>query len=818
MPWLQRHNPNIDWQRRTVTFSSSLCARQCLQSTPLVRSLPLVLPAPGTSPPDPTTFKPSSRIAPSSPPLVQSPVVAPQLRTATLSSAQQHERNTTPLSSYSAPGSDESPPEPRKPSSIAVIPAAEFAHDALKKGASMFVMMVTVPKVTAASTSTQPGQLGELPSHPPDPPDYLEQLRQKVPPAYHDLLEAFSKAGADTLPPRRDCDHRIDLEPGSKPPFGPLYNLSEPELKSLREWLDENLQKGFIRPSTSAAAAPILFVKKKDGTLRLCVDYRGLNAITIKNRYPLPLIPETLDRLQGGKRFSRFDLRGAYNLLRIANGHEWLTAFRTRYGLYECLVMPFGLTNAPGSFQGLMNHIFRDILDIYVVVYLDDILVFSKNDQDHAEHCREVLRRLIQHNLYVKAEKCEFDRTSTTFLGFNVSASGISMDNEKVQVLLDWPTPTNLKELQAFLGFANFYRRFIEGYSRLTLPLTRLTRKNVAFELSPSALEAFDALKAAFTTAPLLRHFHPDLETIVETDASDFAVSAILSQRQPDDNSFHPVAFLSRKMCPAELNYDIFDKELLGVVEACRVWRHYLESCSSPFTILVDHKNLEYFRTTRILSRRQARWSELINHHTYHLKYRPGRENGKADFLSRRPDFSTGGARQEGHQLPVLRPIEAAFLSATLPRHSPEGEMVSRIIFHLKEDPEVRDIVAALQHPSSPPPAHVQSRLQHFQLAENGLLLQKGLIYVPDAEDLKVTLLRQAHDGLLGGHQGQARTFEVLSRNYTWPHMRMFVNDYVKTCDTCQRTKGTHHHQHGLLSSLPVPPHPGSSYGMDHIT
>ncbi|CAD6951694.1 unnamed protein product [Tilletia caries] len=301
--------------------------------------------------------------------------------------------------------------------------------------------MVAPPTLTAAATAlgTRPSSqqaLDELSFSLPDHPEYLQQLKEKVPSKYHDLLAAFSKTNADTLPPHRDFDHRIDLEPGTKPPFGPIYSLSEPELKALREWLDENLENYISRRS---------------------------------------------------------------------------------------------------SHIGLMNHIFREILDIYVVVYLDDILVFSKNERDHEQHCREILRRLIHHHLYVKAEKCEFDCAATTFLGFTVSAAGIGMEDNKMRALLDWPPPTNLKELQALLGFANFYRRFIDGYSRLTLSLTRLTRKNTPFELLDTPLQAINELKAALTSAPLLQHFEPDLETIIETDASDFAISGILSQRQPSD-------------------------------------------------------------------------------------------------------------------------------------------------------------------------------------------------------------------------------------------------------------------------------------------
>ncbi|KAE8236440.1 hypothetical protein A4X06_0g9551, partial [Tilletia controversa] len=351
----------------------------------------------------------------------------------------------------------------------------------------------------------------------------------------------------------------------------------------------------------------------------------------IKNRYPIPLLDATIERLRHAKIFTTLDLRGAYNLLRIKSGDEWKTALRTRYGHFECLVMPFGLTNAPASFQALMNHIFHDLLDVTVVVYLDDICIFSSDPSKHQEHVREVLRRLIAHGLYCKPEKCTFGASEVRFLGFEVGRDGVRLGADRVQQLLDWPAPTNLRDLQAFLGFCNFFRRFVNGYSRVCLPLTRLLRKNTAFRWDDAADEAFNSLKKLFTTAPILKQFDPTLPTVIESDASDFAISAILSQRYPPDGELHPVAYMSRKMSPAELNYDVHDKELLAVVSVVKSWRHFLESCHAPFDVLVDHKNLEYFQTSRTLTRRQARWSEAINGHRYTITYRPGARNGKAD-------------------------------------------------------------------------------------------------------------------------------------------------------------------------------------------
>jgi hypothetical protein len=266
--------------------------------------------------------------------------------------------------------------------------------------------------------------------------DSPASLASKLPTEYADFADLFSKQSANVLPKHQPWDHTIPLIEGKQPPYGPIYPLSELELRSLREYLDEHLQKGSIRLSSSPAGSPILFVKKKDGSLRLCVDYRGLNSITIKNRYPLPLIPEMLDRLRSARIYTKLDLRDAYNLIRIASGEEWKTAFRTRYGHFEYLVMPFELTNAPASFQGLINDVLRPFLDRFALGYLDDILIYSNSLDEHVQHVRSVLARLQETHLFVKLEKCEFHTTSTEFLGFIISPEGIQMDSRKVDAII----------------------------------------------------------------------------------------------------------------------------------------------------------------------------------------------------------------------------------------------------------------------------------------------------------------------------------------------------------------------------------------------
>jgi hypothetical protein len=302
------------------------------------------------------------------------------------------------------------------------------------------------------------------------------------------------------------------------------------------------------------------------------VDYCGLNKITKKDRYPLPLISDLLDAPQKACTYTKIDLRHAYHLVRITEGEEWKTAFRTRYGSFEWLVMPFGLSNAPAAFQCFMNNIFGDLLDVCVIVYLDDILIYSDDMSQHKKHVKEVLRRLRKHGLYANARKCEFHRDSVEYLRYILTSDGLRMAKDKVQTILDWLELRKVKDIQSFLGFANFYCRFIYGYSEITTSLTCLMQKNAPWNFDSKCRAAFDKLKEEFTHAPLLTHWVPNSQIVVETDASDYALAAILSIHS-SNGEIRPITFHSRSFNPAELNYDTHDKELLAIFEAFKHWR-----------------------------------------------------------------------------------------------------------------------------------------------------------------------------------------------------------------------------------------------------
>src|SRR3954469_13652796 len=361
------------------------------------------------------------------------------------------------------------------------------------------------------------------------------------------------------------------------------------ELLELKKEIDESLQKGFIHPSSSAWGAPSLFVKKSDGTNRLVQDYRPINQATIQNKYPLPRINDLYDQLAGSKVFSKLDLRLGYHQIRVRDVDIPKTAFITRYGSYEYTVMSFGLTNAPATFSRLMNYIFMEYLDKFVVVYLDDILIYSKNDEEHAEHLRLILTKLREHKLYVKYSKCEFWLPEVTYLGHVISKDGIAVTPERIQAIIDWTPPKTVKQVRSFLGLASYCRRFFENFSKIAKPLTKLLKKDKKFLWTPKCEESFQELKRRLTSAPVLAPPDTRRDFDIYCDASRQGLGCILMQYR------HVVAYASRQLRPHQENYPTHDLELAAVVHALKTWRHYL--LGNHCEIYSDHQSLKYIFT-----------------------------------------------------------------------------------------------------------------------------------------------------------------------------------------------------------------------------
>jgi hypothetical protein len=430
------------------------------------------------------------------------------------------------------------------------------------------------------------------------------------------------------LPPERDVEFVIELKPGTSPISRRSYRMPPNELAELKTQLQDLLEKGFIRPSSSPWGCPTIFVKKKDQTLRMCVDYIPLNEVTIKNKYPLPRIDILFDQLTGARVFSKIDLKSGYHQIRIRPKDIPKTVFTTWYGLFEYLVMSFGLTNAPAHFTYLMNSLFMLELDKFVVVFIDDILIYSKNEEEHAKHLRIVLMRLREHQLYAKFSKCAFWLEEIQFMGHVLSAKGIAVDPSKVQDILEWKSPTTVHQVRSFLGLAGYYRRVIPDFSKIVKPITGLLKNDTKFDWSSKCNEAFEQLKVLMTTAPVLAQ--PDIEKPFDVycDASGSGLRCVLMQEG------RVIAYASRQLRRHEEHYPTHDLELAAVVHALKIWRHYL--LGNTCHLYTDHKSLKYIFTQSELNMRQIRWLELIKDYDLEIHYHLGKANVVADALSRK--------------------------------------------------------------------------------------------------------------------------------------------------------------------------------------
>lgn len=648
-------------------------------------------------------------------------------------------------------------------------------------------------------------------------------MEEIVPQELHEFLDVFKEPTTDhALPPHRPYDCRIEFTPGVPlPKPGGLYSGSAEDNMELKKWIDESLAKGYIRPSNSPVASSCFFVGKKDGKKRLVIDYRKINDITVKDQYPIPLTSDLIDRLRGKKWFTKLDLRWGYHLVRIAQGDEWKTAFKTRFGLFEWTVMPFGLCNAPAVFQRFVNHILHDLLDVSVINYLDDTMPATETREENVEITKEVLRRLRDNSLHCRPEKCEFFVNETDFLGLWITPEGVSMDKHKVEAIREWPTPKNVKDIQTFLGFANFYRRFIKDFARTSLPITALLRKESPWNWSKDCQAAFDTLRQLFTSAPVLIHHDPDRPSLLETDASGYAYGAVLSQKN-NDGKIHPIAFMSKSMTPAERHYDIYDKEMLAIVRALTYWRQYLEGAKFPIQIITDHKNLEYFKTTQTLNHRQHRWLQDLLRFDFKISYRPGEKSGKPDALSRRPDHRPEEGAEEP-SLTLLPPSRFDQISAEEGEEDDEPkatvtdlELLEEIKRALKKDHMAKSVVAFLEAEPEKAPAKIRKEMSDWTL-DDGILHYRQRIFVPSNEEIKRKILELYHDSIMAGHGGRAKTLEMVQRGYHWPMMKNYVNRYVDGCDTCQRNKPSHHKPFGLLKPLSVPEGPWQDVSYDLI-
>ncbi|KAL0559551.1 hypothetical protein IC582_004165 [Cucumis melo] len=606
------------------------------------------------------------------------------------------------------------------------------------------------------------------------------------------------------LPPHREVEFAIELEPGTVPISRAPYRMAPAELKELKVQLQELLDKGLIRPSVSPWGAPVLFVKKKDGSMRLCIDYRELNKVTVKNRYPLPRIDDLFDQLQGATVFSKIDLRSGYHQPRIKDEDVPRTTFRSRYGHYEFIVMSFGLTNAPAVFMDLMNRVFREFLDTFVIVFIDDILIYSKTEAEHEEHLRMVLQTLRDNKLYAKFSKCEFWLKQVSFLGHVVSKAGVSVDPAKIEAVTGWTRPSTVSEVRSFLGLAGYYRRFVENFSRIATPLTQLTRKGTPFVWSKACEDSFQNLKQKLVTAPVLTVPDGSGSFVIYSDASKKGLGCVLMQQGK------VVAYASRQLKSHEQNYPTHDLELAAVVFALKIWRHYLYG--EKIQIFTDHKSLKYFFTQKELNMRQRRWLELVKDYDCEILYHPGKANVVADALSRKVSHS---AALITRQTPLHQDLERAEIAVSV-------GAVTMQLAQLTVQPTLRQRIIDAQ---SNDPYLVEKRglaeagqAVEFSLSSDGGLLFERRLCVPSDSAVKTELLIEAHSSPFSMHPGSTKMYQDLKRVYWWRNMKREVAEFVSKCLVCQQVKAPRQKPAGLLQPLSIPEWKWENVSMDFIT
>lgn len=632
------------------------------------------------------------------------------------------------------------------------------------------------------------GQVSALISQPADVtddcavPKFGEPTRFEFPQCSNPSLSSIVESNRDlfrTTPGATSVAHHYIPTEGSPVRVPPRRIPAQYRVEVERQ-IDEMLKQGIIKESSSPWMAPAVFVPKKSGDLRMCIDYRELNKKTVKDAYPLPLADEVQDHLAGSTIFSTLDLRSGYWQMPVHHSDQHKTAFcpGPGLGLFQFKRMPFGLTGAPSSFQRMMDKLFRDLP--FVSSYIDDVLIHSSDVSSHRKHLQEVFRRLREAGLTLRGQKCHIGLSQVSYLGHTFSADGVAPDKNKVQAVQDWPTPTDVVTLRQFLGLASYYRRYIRHFSDVAGPLYRLTQTGVPFEWSPECCHAFQSLKDALTSAPVLAYPRFDTNAapfVLHTDASDHGLGAVLEQ------DGRVVAYTSRTLTNTKKNYSVIQKECLAVVYATKQFRHYLLGRS--FKLLTDHEPLQWLSAQKMQGM-LCRWALALQEYDFKIEYKPGSQNANADALSRRGSDSTTQTDQ---------------CAATL--------LKSHSSCHELRSAQQQDLITSQLHQGlstlTPPSSSFfkQPSMRRYGQIWSQLSIIDGIVcrsYRPDStaemvvvpvlpSSLRRQALSRVHDLPTAGHQGTAKTLHRLRQEAYWVNMANDVEQYCRECTKCQQAK-----------------------------
>jgi hypothetical protein len=602
-----------------------------------------------------------------------------------------------------------------------------------------------------------------------------------LPDEIQELLGEFADIIVDELPrllpPMRSVSHHIDLIPGASFTNKAAYRLTPQENEEVKNQVQDLLDKGLVREILSPCVVPTVLIPKKDGGWRMCTDSRAINKITIRYRFPLPRMDDLIDCLSGANFFSKIDLKSRYHQIRMREGDEWKTTFKTNEGLYEWLVMPFGLTNALSTFMRLMNEVLREFIVKFVVVYLDDILIYSKTKAEHLKHLAIVMRRLQQEKLLINMKKCSFIKIELIYLGFVISANELKMDPEKVEVIKNWPSPRNIFEVRSFHGLASFYRKFIRNFSGISAAMMDTVKKrHKSFHWTTEAEKSFNLLKRKITEQPnlVLLDFQKTFQ--VKCDANGYAIGAVLSQED------RPVAYFSEKLDEAKMKYSTYDKEFYAIIQALKKWRHYL--IPKEFVLYSDNHALQFVSQQDKLKQKHAKWVEYMQNFTFVIKHILGTANKVVDALSKK--------------CLLLQEFRVKTLGFENLKDMYAGDADFEEAYEATENPVLKD----------------RSLWIDFMIQE-GLLFRGNQLCISNCS-MRENLVKEKHSGGLAGHFGHDKTFAKLSESYFWPSMRADVKRFVDRCRICQHSKGQKKNI-GFYQPLPIPKRPWEAISMDFV-